>query len=67
MKRTSKGIARRCTACLMLAAAVVWSIAAIVDGRSIPVSLPGNQYESLDQQLSQLPVGHVAEVFSRMR
>jgi len=71
MMRTSRRtIARRCAACLMLGTAAVCSIAAILDGRpdNLAPPLPANQYESVQHyQFNQLPVGHIAEVFSRAR
>ena len=70
MMRTPRGrIARRCTGCLMLAAVAAWSYVALVDSRQDnPEQQAANdRYESLQQNYySQLPAGHVSELFARV-
>jgi hypothetical protein len=62
-------IARRCTGCLMLAAVAAWSYTALVDSQQDnPAQQAANdRYESLQQNhYSQLPAGHVSELFARV-
>jgi hypothetical protein len=70
MMRTPWGrIARRCTGCLILAAVAAWSFNVLVESRPYdPVEQAANDRDEslLHNHYSQLPVGHVSELFARV-
>ena len=70
IRRPKAKLARRCAACLILAAIAVAVVPAIVEGQQSAASrrLGQEQFETQVQyQYAQLPFGHIEQIFAGHR